>query len=98
MRLVSTRSSTIFCSPPVPPVEADFPVLDSPFSFVLMLDSDLWEPEEELMGTNFVLYIYFFLNPLRFSTDTKMNREGHSLFNIYIYINLTLGSAKIRIS
>ena len=66
----------------MPPVEADFPVLDSPFSFVLMLDSDLWEPEEELMGTNFVLF--FFLNPLRFSTDTKMNREGHSLMQLLV--------------
>ena len=39
MRFVSTRSSTIFCSP-----EVCFEV-DSPFSF--MLESDLCDPEEE---------------------------------------------------
>ena len=44
MRLVSTRSSTIFCSPEVDEAGC-FPVV-SPFSFV-MLDSDLCEPEEE---------------------------------------------------
>ena len=59
----------------MPPVEADFPVLDSPFSFVLMLDSDLWEPEEELIDTDFVFYIFSQISLKGMAYLAKLNKS-----------------------